>query len=109
MRFAQPMTVTEEKPEVGVLVAATDAGEEAPPPRPAPRGFAGALGTADHKVVGRLYLAVALVLLGASLVLAVLVGVEGMDLGSLNVLSSDTFFHLPSASIERSSLTESCQ
>ena len=88
------MTVTEEKPEVGALVAATDAGEEAPPPRPAPRGVAGALGTADHKVVGRLYLAVALVLLGASLVLAVLVGVEGMDLGSLNVLSSETFFQI---------------
>jgi len=88
------MTVTEEKPEVGALVATTDAGEEEPPPRPAPRGFAGALGTADHKVVGRLYLAVALVLLGASLVLAVLVGVEGMDLSSLNVLSSETFFQI---------------
>ena len=72
------MTVTEttldEAPAAVTAAAAEDVLDL--PPRPL-SGVGGVLATADHKVVGKLYIFSALLLLGASLVVSALVAVEG--------------------------------
>jgi heme/copper-type cytochrome/quinol oxidase subunit 1 len=76
--------VAEEEP-IGIRLVA----EPAPP-----TGLGGLIGTADHKVIGRLYLVCSLVFLGAALVLSTLVGLEGIDLSKLDLLSTNTYFQV---------------
>ncbi|MFN0092954.1 MAG: cbb3-type cytochrome c oxidase subunit I [Acidimicrobiales bacterium] len=94
------MTVTETRPESLEEAAAAGAVGALPsgpapllPPAP-PEGFAGVLATAEHKVVGRLYIGFSLLFLLGGLVLAELVAVEGVDLQTLNVLDADTYFQI---------------
>ena len=71
------MTVTETTPDQAPA-AVTEAAEEILdlPPRPL-SGIGGVLATADHKVVGKLYIFCSLLLLGASLAVSALVSIEG--------------------------------
>lgn len=77
------MTVTEDAP------AAEQAATEPPPPVPDPSGLAAILGTADHKVVGRLWIVASLAHLVLAGVAAVLVAAEKIDAGALDVIGSD--------------------
>ena len=86
------MTVTESKPEEATAIAESAPVEPALPPPPA--GLAGIFGTADHKAVGRLYLAFSLLFAIGSLVLGGLIAIEGADASGLDVLASDTFFQV---------------
>lgn len=89
------MTVIETSREEGQQVADEDAATSAPVVEPAPpSGLPGLIGTADHKVIGRLYLVCSLVFLGAALVLSALVGLEGIDLSKLDILSTNTYFQV---------------
>jgi heme/copper-type cytochrome/quinol oxidase subunit 1 len=86
------MTITESKPEEAPAIAAAAPVDPALPSPPS--GLAGIFGTADHKTVGRLYIGFSLLLGVGALVLALLIGIEGADMGSLDVLASDTFFQV---------------
>ena len=83
-------------------MAVTDAPPEAPTrpaavPVPAPTepptgGFAGVLGSGDHKVIGRLYLGFSLLYLLVSLVAGELIAIEKIDGRLTNtILDADTF------------------
>lgn len=86
------MTVTESKPaETAVTDAAAPALPELPPP---PVGLAGVFGTADHKTVGRLYLAFSLLVLIVGVALSTLVAAEGIDATTLGPLAENTFFQV---------------
>lgn len=82
------MTVTDTDREA----APADAEPEAAPPAPDP--VSAVLASGDHKAVGRLYLAFALVLLLASTVVATVVGIERVDQSGFDVLDSDTYFQV---------------
>ena len=90
------MTITEAKPDEGhfpaVSGASTDMVQFSPSPPHA--GIAGVLGTADHKMVGRLYICCSLLLLAGGLVLMSLVGFEGAQANSFDLLNLDTFFQI---------------
>lgn len=79
------MTATETAP-------AAAAAEAAPGPAPSSGGLAGTIGTADHKVVGRLYLGFSLTFLLVGVVSGLLVGIERVDTEGSVVLPSDTVF-----------------
>ena len=84
------MTVTETRPDTA---AAPEA--EAPPEHaPTSRGLPAVLGSGDHKVVGRLWIAFSLLYLFVGLGIAVLLGLEDADLGSYEVLGSDTYLQM---------------
>lgn len=71
------MTVTETTPDEAPA-AVTEAADDVLdlPPRPL-SGIGGVLATADHKVVGKLFIFCSLLFLGASLVVSALVALEG--------------------------------
>lgn len=80
------MAVIDTAPET----AATHAGTTVA--RLEPTGFAALLGTGDHKVIGRLYIATGL-LLGALVTgLSLLFAFEALDTDSLSIFSEDTAF-----------------
>lgn len=86
------MTVTDTRTEPAAAVEA-----EAPPASaPTSRGLPAVLGSGDHKVVGRLWIAFSLLYLLVGLGIALLVGVEDSDLGSYKVLGLDTYVQLVS-------------
>jgi cytochrome c oxidase subunit 1 len=58
------------------------------PPRPA-TGFASLLGTGDHKVLGRLWIATSLLFLLVAGVSGAVLGIERMDVSGFEVLDSD--------------------
>ncbi len=76
------MTVTADAP------AAAPASESTAP-RPAPTGLAGVLGTGDHKAVGRIWLVAALVHLALVGVVALLISIERIDVGSFSIIHAD--------------------
>lgn len=83
------MTVTETRPEV--------APPEAPAPATAavpPRGLAAVLGSGDHKTIGRLWIGFSMLFLLVGLVAAVLLGFEGADLGSFDVIGAGSFLQM---------------
>lgn len=71
-----------------------DTAESATPAAPTPAGLAGIVGSADHKVVGRLYIGFSLALLLVALVAGLLVGVERVATDTSEVLDGDTFFQV---------------
>src|SRR5688572_15564117 len=83
------MTVTETRP-----ATAADEAEAPPAPAPTSRGLPAVLGSGDHKVLGRLWIAFSLLYLLVGLVVAVLLGAEGADLGTYDILGTDTFFQV---------------
>lgn len=83
------MTVTETRPETTAVEA-----EALPEPAPTSRGLPAVLGSGDHKVLGRLWIVFSFLFALVALVTAVLLGLEGSDLGSLEILGSDTFFQV---------------
>lgn len=54
-----------------------------------PTGFAAVLGTGDHKVVGRLWIATALLLGALVVTLELVFSIEGIDPGSLSIFGDD--------------------
>jgi heme/copper-type cytochrome/quinol oxidase subunit 1 len=54
-----------------------------------PSGFAAVLGTGDHKVVGRLYVATSLLLGAFVIALGLAFSIESIDTGSLSVFAND--------------------
>ncbi|MFN0029405.1 MAG: cbb3-type cytochrome c oxidase subunit I [Acidimicrobiales bacterium] len=85
------MTVTDAKPEDVTALTGDRSNLPATPPSP-PRGLLGMLATADHKTVGRLYLGVSLVTLGAALVLSTLIASEGIDAAGAGPFDSRSYF-----------------
>ena len=86
------MTVTETRTEPAAAVEA-----EAPPASaPTSRGLPAVLGSGDHKVVGRLWIAFSLLYLLVGLGVALLLGVEDTDVGSYDLLGVDTYVQLVS-------------
>ncbi len=85
------MTLIESKPEERELAPVADAADDVslqpPPPDP---GFERVLATSDHKVVGRAYIFTALLFLGASLVLHLLLGLENREVG-FDLLDPDAY------------------
>lgn len=79
------MAVTETPPET---VAA--ASSPTPVLRVEPRGLAAVLGTGDHKVIGRLYVATSLVFGLAGLVLSGLFAAEMLDTSSIDIFTDGT-------------------
>lgn len=77
------MTVTADAP------AAAPASESTAP-RPAPTGLAGVLGSGDHKVVGRIWLAASLVHLALVGVISVLLSAERIDPATLSIFGTST-------------------
>ncbi|MCB1014856.1 MAG: cbb3-type cytochrome c oxidase subunit I, partial [Acidimicrobiales bacterium] len=88
------MTVTETRPDT------TAAPEAEVPPEHAPtsRGLPALLGSGDHKVVGRLWIASAFVYLLVLLGLAALLGFEDADQSAFQVLGSDVYVQVFSLS-----------
>lgn len=86
------MTVTETRTE-----PAAEAMAEAPPASaPTSRGLPAVLGSGDHKVVGRLWIAFSLLYLLVGLGVALMVGVEDTDLGSFDLIGANTYLQLVS-------------
>lgn len=61
---------------------------------PAPAGLAGALGSGDHKTVGRLFIGTALATLLGSLMLGELLAIDQLDPGTHKVLTDNNFFQI---------------
>lgn len=80
------MTLTETRPELALEA------QLVPLPAPEPAGFAAYLGTADHKKLGRLYIAVSLLYLLVSLAASALLSFEQADASSLDILDLDSYF-----------------
>jgi heme/copper-type cytochrome/quinol oxidase subunit 1 len=77
------VTVTDERPQVDEEVPA------APTVQPrASSGVAGVVGTADHKTVGRLYIALSVLFMLLAGVLGGLVGAERVDTAGIDVLTN---------------------
>lgn len=98
------MTVTETRPESSPQTAPSDAVD----PRDQ-RGFADALATGDHKVLGRMYLFFGLAGGLLALVLNLLVALERLDIGGVDILtfgSDNQFFQ--AWSLSRTSLLLFC-
>jgi cytochrome o ubiquinol oxidase subunit 1 len=86
------MTITENPPEAPQEAAAA----EAPARRPAatPTGLAGWVMTVDHKRIGRMYLAVSIVVVGAALVVGGLLALERVDPSGAQILKLDAVAQL---------------
>jgi heme/copper-type cytochrome/quinol oxidase subunit 1 len=82
------MSVTETRPPSSPEAGVEDVG--APVPQAELPGLAGWLTTVDHKRVGRLWIATAVLFLVAGSVAAVLLGIERIDTG-FSVLDDETF------------------
>lgn len=82
------MAVTETPPET---VAATEAATLSAT-RPEPTGLAAVLGSGDHKVIGRLYIATSLLFALATVVLGGLFAFESVEATTLEVFSSGSVF-----------------
>lgn len=82
-----PMAVIETPAET-VDAAADSASTD----RPAPAGLAAVLGSADHKVIGRLYAGTALLFGLITLTLGTAFAVEGLKPSTLDVFTTDTAF-----------------
>ncbi|MFV2039639.1 MAG: hypothetical protein ACC660_05305, partial [Acidimicrobiales bacterium] len=94
------MTVTETRPEPDTRSARSEVAN----PYEAP-GFAGALATGDHKVLGRMYLLFGLAGALLALVLNLLVALERIEIGGVGILtfgSDNQFFQ--TWSLSRTSL-----
>lgn len=63
-----------------------------PPPTPEPAGLAAYLGTGDHKKIGRLYIATALVYLVAALALASVLSAEAGELSGFELFDARNYF-----------------
>lgn len=83
------MAVTETPPET--IAAASETAASAPR-RPPATGFAAVLGSGDHKVVGRLYIATSLLFGSVIVVFGGLFAFEGIKPTTLQVFSRDTVF-----------------
>src|SRR5690349_3576283 len=84
------MTIIDNPPEV--QESAEPAAAAAAPerrPAPVPTGLAGWVMTVDHKRIGRLYMAVSLVVIGAALVIGGLLALERIDVPSGQIVHSD--------------------
>ncbi len=80
------MAITETPPETaGAAAEPTPAA-----PRPQPTGLAAVLGSGDHKVIGRLYVASALVFALAAAVLGIAFGVEATSASTMDVFTNGT-------------------
>lgn len=85
------MAVTETPPET--VSAASETAPSAP--RPQPTGLAAVLGSGDHKVIGRLYIAASLLIGTGVLVLGALFAIEAADSPSTaDIFSSKHIFQL---------------
>ncbi len=84
------MAVTETPPET--VDAASAAATSSTPPQPS--GLAAVLGSGDHKVIGRLYIATALILGALVVVLGEAFAIEGIAPKTLDVFPSDSVFQL---------------
>ena len=82
------MAVTETPPET--VAAASETAPSAP--RSQATGLAAVLGSGDHKVIGRLYLATSIIFGFGMLVLGTAVALEGVEPAKLNVFTKDTAF-----------------
>ncbi|MCB0975849.1 MAG: cbb3-type cytochrome c oxidase subunit I [Acidimicrobiales bacterium] len=80
------MAVIDTAPETAATHAATAVA------RIEPTGFAALLGTGDHKVIGRLYIATSLLLGAVVMLLGLLFSIEAVDTGSLSIFTKDTVF-----------------
>ncbi|MGI8709410.1 MAG: cbb3-type cytochrome c oxidase subunit I [Acidimicrobiales bacterium] len=83
------MAVTETPPETVPVVAETGAVAMA---TPTPTGLAAVLGTGDHKVIGRCYVAASLLFGGGVILLGGLFSVEAAAPKTLDVFSRDSAF-----------------
>ena len=85
------MTITDNPPEVQESAEPAATTTVAPERRPAPLpgGLAGWVMTVDHKRVGRLYIAVSLVVVGAALVIGGLLALERVDVTPGQIIHSD--------------------
>ena len=84
------MAVTETPPETVDAVSAT-----APSPTPSqPTGLAAVLGSGDHKVIGRLYIATALILGALVVGLGEAFAIEGLKPETLDIFGSDVAYQL---------------
>lgn len=82
------MAVTETPPETSA--AAAEPASAAP--RSQPTGLAAVLGSGDHKVIGRLYVATALVFALAAAVLGIAFGLEATSASSMDVFTNGSVF-----------------
>lgn len=81
------MAVIETPPET--VAAATDVGGT---PKVQPTGFAAVLGSGDHKVIGRLYIAVSIIFAVVTLAIGVAIGAERLDPDTLDIFGADNAF-----------------
>ncbi len=88
------MVVTESPPETTTANQSTAGATAIDTSRPRPTGLAGFLGSGDHKVIGRAYIASSLLFGLAAAVAGELVAVERIDTSRLNILSADTAFQV---------------
>jgi heme/copper-type cytochrome/quinol oxidase subunit 1 len=90
------MAVTDTTPEAAEAGASTD------PTVVADDRVAAALGSGDHKVIGRLYIIFSLVVLLAATIAATALGYERIDQDGLQLFSTDTYFQV--ATLQATSL-----
>jgi len=83
------MSITETRPATGSTSSRSDADRVASTPA-APSGLHGWISTADHKRIGRLYLATAVAFLVVGSVVGAILGAERLGSG-LEILSDNTF------------------
>lgn len=83
------MAVTETRPVVDDAVAPGEA--DVAPVRLQPTGLAGLLGSGDHKVIGKLYIAASLLFLLVAAGAGLALGTERIDTSGLGVLGRDTY------------------
>ena len=83
------MSMTETRPATGSTSSRSDADQVASTPA-APSGLHGWISTADHKRIGRLYLATAVAFLVVGSVVGAILGAERLGSG-LEILSDNTF------------------
>jgi heme/copper-type cytochrome/quinol oxidase subunit 1 len=80
------MTLTETRPEPATEIPLV------PPPVPEPRGFAAAIGTGDHKKIGRLYIVLSLLYLIVAVGGSAALAVEQVDQTGYQLFGADTYF-----------------
>jgi heme/copper-type cytochrome/quinol oxidase subunit 1 len=80
------MAVTDTAPEAAVAGAAE--------PQPAGDPVGAALGSGDHKVIGRLYIVLSLVMLLATTITATALGFERIDQDDFHLFDTDTYFQV---------------
>ncbi|CAN5211251.1 cytochrome c oxidase subunit I [soil metagenome] len=87
------MAVTETPPETaGATASAQDSADAGPQSRPVPTGLAAVLGSGDHKVIGRLYIATSLLFGLVTVVLGGAFALESTAPATLEVFTTGTVF-----------------